>query len=522
MHKRQHQHQLKNVSIADCKRAFCLPENQPCRAKVIDIIDGDTLRCAIVSPMDPNEFVSLTVRIHGVDTFESRVVKRRSWWAGTETDIVGFADLDSASQNVLTGGAAAFVGFATKIFTCWLFGCYQRNIKDIETLELLFGATTAAEADHLPERAKALLDVIGQCQRESVFDFSEASAGNGGGGIANVFSKAEIRKQLGNSRGCVWVVPKLADANALPPRTTLDNFGRTLCDIAPMRETSLFLENDHGAIFSPTEASDGSLPLPAIYVNFGMFDDQRFRKGRTPAPPTRDLRMWSCCGGGSGIRSAGGAGGRGGGRVGGRGITGTGSGGVPNILEPTRSMTLSELLLFHRAAQPFGKNRFPPSSKEKGVSAEAVVMQICDAFFGMRKCVLAFCCDYRKLHSVAEPSKAAAVIEWRKTSASSSTPPTTENAAPLVWSPSAEDLSSASPSKPVSESLAIELSRQIDEAMWFEKCYNEFAPSSAASSAHGIDTTTTTTGASSSQLPGGATAAGQVCSPSSSCIRTPK
>jgi hypothetical protein len=219
--------------------------------------------------------------------------------------------------------------------------------------------------------------------------------------------------------------------------------------------------------------------------------------------------MWSCGGGGGGgIRSAGG-GGRG--RAGGRG-----SGGVPNILEPTRSMSLSELLLFHRAAVPFGKNRFPPSSSEKGVCAEAVVKQICDAFFGMRKCVLAFCCDYRKLHSVAEPTKAAAVMEWRKTSASSSSTPAENTASAVLWSPSAEDLSS--PPKIVSESLASELSRQIDEAMWFEKCYNEFAPSSAASSAHGIDTTTT--GASSSQLPGATT--GHVCSPSSSCIRTPK
>jgi len=39
-------------------------------AKVIDVLDGDTLECAIISPFDMSSIVSIRVRLFGVDTPE--------------------------------------------------------------------------------------------------------------------------------------------------------------------------------------------------------------------------------------------------------------------------------------------------------------------------------------------------------------------------------------------------------------------------------------------------------------------
>jgi len=62
---------LSKASYISCHcKKLCPPAQIPIDAKVIDILDGDTLECAIISPFDKSSIASIRVRLFGVDTPE--------------------------------------------------------------------------------------------------------------------------------------------------------------------------------------------------------------------------------------------------------------------------------------------------------------------------------------------------------------------------------------------------------------------------------------------------------------------
>jgi hypothetical protein len=92
--------QLQRASTLNCKEDFCLAAGAAIAAKVIDVADGDTIRCAIYSPLT-GRIVSVGLRIAGVDTAETRY------------------------NNSLPPEKAALekrVGILTRSFVAWLLG----------------------------------------------------------------------------------------------------------------------------------------------------------------------------------------------------------------------------------------------------------------------------------------------------------------------------------------------------------------------------------------------------------------
>lgn len=91
---------VSTASTFNCIERFCLPPGISISAKVIDILDGDTLRCAIVSPLT-HRIASVDVRLAGIDTAETKTK--------AHTD----PSLDLLEKNV---------GLLTRTFVAWLLG----------------------------------------------------------------------------------------------------------------------------------------------------------------------------------------------------------------------------------------------------------------------------------------------------------------------------------------------------------------------------------------------------------------
>ena len=106
---------LTEATAGNCTNGFCLAPNFPITAKVLDVLDGDTLRCAIRSPIT-GSLVSITVRLAGIDTAETHARREAehpelekslgiitrlyvSWLLGAPVGLVDLPDTENATSR---------------------------------------------------------------------------------------------------------------------------------------------------------------------------------------------------------------------------------------------------------------------------------------------------------------------------------------------------------------------------------------------------------------------------------------
>jgi hypothetical protein len=176
---------LQSASSQSVFEEFCLPAGVVTAAKIVDVLDGDTSRGAIHSPLT-GRIVSVTVRIAGVDTPETRM-----------RDHTPLSALERHAGLMVRGVAAKILGAAV-------------DIRQSSPCSPTAGAAATGDAE---------------------IDAAIA---------AHTYpSRAEICAALAQSRQLVFVSPELSGVSRVLS-TTYDNFGRVVADILPVSHHEKF------------------------------------------------------------------------------------------------------------------------------------------------------------------------------------------------------------------------------------------------------------------------------------------